>query len=63
MHHHTTLVRVHDSALMEPIFSLRSRVFVEEQKVDPLLEFDEFEELAQHWAALVDGKVLACDAN
>lgn len=60
MHHHPTLVRVHDPALMEPIFSLRSRVFVEEQKVDPLLEFDEFEELAQHWAALVDGKVVAC---
>lgn len=60
MHQQPTLVRVHDPALMEPIFSLRSRVFVEEQKVDPLLEFDEFEELAQHWAALVDGKVVAC---
>lgn len=60
MQHQPTLVRVQDQALMEPIFNLRSRVFVEEQKVDPLLEFDEYEELAQHWAALVDGKILAC---
>jgi predicted GNAT family N-acyltransferase len=60
MQHQPTLVRVQDPALMEPIFNLRSKVFVEEQKVDPLLEFDEYEELAQHWATLIDGQVVAC---
>ncbi|NBW33263.1 MAG: GNAT family N-acetyltransferase [Cytophagia bacterium] len=45
---------------MEAIFHLRTMVFVEEQGVDSALEFDEFEEVAKHWAALIEGKVVAC---
>ena len=60
MHNHPTLIPAQNPHLMEAIFHLRTMVFVEEQGVDSALEFDEFEEVAKHWAALIEGKVVAC---
>ena len=34
---------------------IRQKVFVEEQKVDPALEYDEFEQVARHYLLYVDG--------
>lgn len=40
---------------LEQAFAIRQRVFVEEQQVDPALEYDEFETSANHY--------LACDGD
>ncbi len=39
--------------------SIRQKVFVEEQKVDPELEYDEFEGIARHYLLFTDGKPVA----
>ena len=36
-------------------FAIRQKVFVEEQEVDPLLEYDEFEKISRHFLAEVSG--------
>ncbi|MBU2652346.1 MAG: GNAT family N-acetyltransferase [Bacteroidetes bacterium] len=41
--------------LANEAFAIRQEVFVIEQKVDPELEYDEFEELAEHYLLLEDG--------
>ncbi len=38
---------------------IRQQVFVEEQKVDPSLEYDEFESVAVHYILYVEGEVVA----
>jgi predicted GNAT family N-acyltransferase len=40
---------------MKEVFAIRQKVFVEEQEVDPELEYDEFEESSQHYLATVSG--------
>lgn len=41
---------------MKEIFGIRQRVFVEEQNVDPELEYDAFEETSHHYVALLEGR-------
>lgn len=41
---------------MEETFAIRQLVFVEEQQVDPELEYDEFEESSHHYLARFEGK-------
>ncbi len=41
-------------------FSLRRRVFVGEQGVDPEIEFDGEDEHARHVVAVLDGRVVGC---
>jgi len=41
--------------LANEAFAIRQEVFVSEQKVDPELEYDEFEEAAEHYLLLEDG--------
>lgn len=38
---------------------IRQEVFVEEQKVDPKLEYDEFEDVAIHYLLTIDGNEVA----
>lgn len=40
----------------KPAFEIRRKVFVEEQNVDPDLEFDEYEAIATHYLLMFDGK-------
>jgi predicted GNAT family N-acyltransferase len=39
---------------LKTAFAIRQRVFVEEQEVDPALEYDEFEKKSRHFLALVE---------
>ncbi len=50
----TTMIRVspiefNETADIETAFSIRRKVFVEEQQVDPGLEYDEYESIAHHY--------------
>jgi predicted GNAT family N-acyltransferase len=47
-----------DEALRLKAFEIRTRVFVEEQHVDPKLEYDEFEETAHHYLVSNDGQAV-----
>jgi predicted GNAT family N-acyltransferase len=47
-----------DKALLQQAFAIRTKVFVEEQHVDPGLEYDEFEETAHHYLAHYDGQAI-----
>lgn len=40
---------------LDTIFSIREKVFVIEQEVDPAEEYDEFEQTSTHFMALLDG--------
>jgi predicted GNAT family N-acyltransferase len=48
----------YDRELAEQAFAIRRKVFVEEEGVDPDLEYDHEEE-AQHYLLLLNGKALA----
>ncbi|KDE58392.2 acetyltransferase [Halostagnicola sp. A56] len=50
-----TAVRVADDDRLEEAFSVRQRVFVEEQGVDEELEYDEHEDEAVHFVVYEDG--------
>jgi len=43
---------------MQAARRIRQEVFVEEQQVDPAIEYDEFEQVATHVLALVEGQPL-----
>jgi predicted GNAT family N-acyltransferase len=48
-------VRPIDSGVdMGAAFAIRHKVFVEEQKVDPALEYDEFEGTSNHYLATIE---------
>lgn len=49
---------IRDSAERDACYLVRMKVFVEEQKVPPWEEMDEFDESAEHYAALCDGKIV-----
>ncbi len=51
---------VEDDSEREQAFSLRRRVFVMEQGVDPEIEFDGEDERARHVVAMLDGRVVGC---
>jgi len=40
---------------LKTAFAIRQRVFVEEQAVDPEIEYDEYEKVSHHFLANVDG--------
>lgn len=46
--------KVESGKQFDAIFAIRQTVFVEEQEVDPALEYDEFEETSVHFVALVN---------
>jgi len=48
--------RFEDKILRRQAFAIRTRVFVEEQHVDPKLEYDEFEKTSHHYLAFADGQ-------
>lgn len=50
-----TIRRIDSGADMGAAFSIRQKVFVEEQHVDPHLEYDEHEGISTHYLAYVDG--------
>jgi predicted GNAT family N-acyltransferase len=47
--------KVESGKQFDAIFAIRQTVFVEEQEVDPVLEYDEFEETSVHFVAVVYG--------
>ena len=46
--------KVESGKQLDAIFAIRQIVFVEEQRVDPALEYDEFEETSVHFIAMID---------
>ncbi len=42
---------IKDNEMLRMAFAIRQKVFVEEQKVDPRLEYDEFEGISTHFLA------------
>jgi len=52
--------RVEDHSELEAAYSIRFKVFVEEQKVPAEIELDEYDEAAVHLLALEDGKAVGC---
>ena len=53
-----TVRPITSSAERDACYLVRMKVFVEEQKVPPWEEMDEFDESAEHFAALCDGQVV-----
>ena len=55
------ILRLMDSDFQElkTAFSIRKKVFVEEQRVSEADEFDEFEKESQHYLLKIDGKPIA----
>lgn len=48
-----------DKKLLEKVYAIRNEVFVIEQVVDPVLEFDEFENESQHYLVFSDKEPIA----
>ena len=48
-----------DNALLDLAFDVRTDVFIIEQKVDPAMEMDEYDAIANHYLALDDDKPVA----
>jgi len=48
-----------NKTLTDQAQAIRTHVFVEEQKVDPALEYDQFEEISTHYLVLDDEKPIA----
>lgn len=51
---------VEDDSEKDQAFLLRRRVFVDEQGVDPEIEFDGEDKRARHVVAVLDGRVVGC---
>jgi predicted GNAT family N-acyltransferase len=51
---------LHTQEERQAMYELRRKVFVEEQQVDPALEFDEHEEVAVHYIGKLREEVIAC---
>jgi predicted GNAT family N-acyltransferase len=49
---------VENNAEREACYALRMRVFVDEQKVPPWEEVDDLDETADHFAVLLDGRIV-----
>jgi predicted GNAT family N-acyltransferase len=45
---------ISNNEFLRTAFAIRQKVFVEEQQVDPHLEYDEFEKISRHYLATVD---------
>ena len=48
-----------DTALLYLAFAVRTEVFIIEQQVDPALEMDEYDDIANHYLAINDDKPIA----
>ena len=48
--------KVESGKQFDAIFAIRQTVFVEEQNVDPVLEYDEFEETSVHFVAEIESE-------
>jgi predicted GNAT family N-acyltransferase len=48
------IIPIKDDTMLRTAFAIRQKVFVEEQQVDPHLEYDEFEKISSHYLAMVD---------
>lgn len=48
--------KVQSGKELEEIFRIRETVFVQEQCVDPDLEYDDFEDTSEHFIAIVNGQ-------
>ena len=48
-----------DKEMAEQAFAIRRKVFVEEEGVDPKLEYDQHEETAHHYLLIIAGKPIA----
>ena len=48
-----------DIVLLELAFAVRTEVFIIEQQVDPALEMDEYDDIANHYLAINDDKPIA----
>ena len=55
-----TIKRVESARDLEAAHSIRFKVFVDEQKVPPELELDEYDEAAIHILALENGRAVGC---
>lgn len=53
-----TVEKITDKSSQAEAFKIREIVFVFEQEVDPAAEYDEFEETATHFLAVLDGKAV-----
>lgn len=53
--HEVKIHKVLSANDLNAVFAIRQTVFVEEQAVDPELEYDEFEDTSTHFIALVNG--------
>jgi predicted GNAT family N-acyltransferase len=51
-----TVKRIENKTEKEQAFEIRQKVFVEEQCVDPALEYDEFEDTSTHYIAYFDSR-------
>ena len=49
------IVFIENDIQLKFAFAIRQKVFVEEQQVDPQLEYDEFEKMSRHFLATVEG--------
>ncbi len=56
LHMEVTVDKVLSGKELDAIFAIRQTVFVEEQKVDPVLEYDEFEDTSVHFVARAEGE-------
>src|SRR5438105_15914483 len=54
----TEVRRIRDASERDACYLVRMTVFVEEQNVPPWEEMDEFDESAEHFAAICDGEVV-----
>jgi predicted GNAT family N-acyltransferase len=57
---HLSFIEAKDESLLEEIYRIRTEVFVEEQKVDPEIEFDGYEAVSHHYLLLYDKEPIAC---
>ena len=55
-----TIKRVQNASEFEAAYSIRFKVFVEEQSVPVELELDEYDQTAIHLLALEDGQAVGC---
>jgi len=54
------IIQAEEDEAFESVFEIRRKVFVEEQKVSELEEFDGHEAISRHYLALWDGQPVGC---
>jgi predicted GNAT family N-acyltransferase len=50
------VIKITGEEQLKEAFKIRHEVFVDEQHVDPELEYDEYEDTSNHYLALADGR-------